>query len=35
LFFLPRSLFFYICGGGLPEKRGQLLSPLPCSIFLF
>ena len=28
LFFLPRSLFFYICGGGLPEKRGQLLSPL-------
>lgn len=28
LFLLPRSLFFYICGGGLPEKRGQLLSPL-------
>lgn len=44
LFFLPRSLFFYICGGGrstlydrlgLPEKRGQLPSSLPCSIFLF
>lgn len=35
LFFLPRSLFFDICGGGLPEKRGQLLSPLHCSIFLF
>lgn len=28
----------YMTGGGLPEKRGQLLSllsPLPCSIFLF
>jgi hypothetical protein len=24
----------YMIGGGLPEKRGQLLSPLPCSIFL-
>ncbi|KAH0687273.1 hypothetical protein KY284_017826 [Solanum tuberosum] len=35
LFFLLRSFFFYICGGGLPEKGGQLLSPLPCSIFLF
>jgi len=43
LFFLPRSLFFYICGGGrstlydrlgLPEKRGQLLSPLPCFFWL-
>jgi len=34
LFFLPRSLFFYICGGGLPEKRGQLLSLFPY-LFLF
>lgn len=25
----------YMTSGGLPEKRGQLLSPLPCSIFLF
>ena len=43
LFFLPRSLStyavaggaLYMTGGRLPEKRGQLLSPLPCSIFLF
>jgi hypothetical protein len=42
-FFLPRPLStyavaggaLYMTGGGLPEKRGQLLSPLPCSIFLF
>lgn len=43
LFFLPRSLFFYICGGGLRAlydrrrvtREEGTNSPLTCSIFLF